>query len=129
MLHSMKGWEIWSWQTPDSTWCFSLLVGTNRNKLLAEIVDPKDTIVGIPALKGRLAQLAPNEGVCWCMEDHDIYNYNGRLSYQSEAEIQDIANYARQHNLRFHGPSHTDLQNMTTSAKQHKPGHELTKAR
>ena len=61
-----KGVELYSWLDPVScTWHFSLLPGTNRNKMLNEIIDPKYTINNVKGLKHRLAQLAIGEYVFW----------------------------------------------------------------
>ncbi len=62
---SFKGVELYSWQHRGS-WCFSMLVGTNRTKRPSEIRDPAATITSLPLLKARLATLAPGETVT-CM--------------------------------------------------------------
>ncbi len=62
---SFKGIELYSWQHHGS-WCFAILVGTNRSKRPAEIRDPAATICSLSLLKDRLATLAPGETVT-CM--------------------------------------------------------------
>ena len=60
-----KGIELYSWQHHRS-WCFSILVGTNRTKRPSEIRNPAATTCSLPLLKARLATLAPGETVT-CM--------------------------------------------------------------
>jgi len=60
-----KGVELYSLKPTGEDWHFSLLAGTNRNKSLSEVTDPARTVVGIEALKQRLATLAVREWVTW----------------------------------------------------------------
>jgi hypothetical protein len=62
--HSMKGFELYSWQEHDS-WRFSLLVGTNRNKRLEEIKAPAVVLQNLAELKRKLATLDKGEYVTW----------------------------------------------------------------
>jgi len=48
-----------------TSWHFSLLQGTNRNKTTAEITAPENAIVGVDALKAKLALLPQREIVSW----------------------------------------------------------------
>lgn len=56
---SMKGWELYSWQTGD-TWRFALMIGTNRLKGWDEIraAEVRDVIA-------QLRELAEGETVIW----------------------------------------------------------------
>ncbi len=62
--HSMKGYELYSWQS-DGKWFFSLLIGTNRMKTIEEITDPAVKLEGVDALKDQLAKLPSGEFVSW----------------------------------------------------------------
>lgn len=62
--HSMKGYELYSWQTQKG-WYFSLVVGTNRLKKYAEVTSPKVRINGVAALKRKLGELPRGEEVFW----------------------------------------------------------------
>ena len=64
LLHSMKGYELYSWHTREG-WYFSLLVGTNRLKKYAEVISPKVRINGVAALKRKLGELPRGEEVFW----------------------------------------------------------------
>jgi len=62
--HSMKGYELYSWQS-DGNWFFSLLIGTNRMKTIEEITDPVMRLEGVDALKVQLEKLPVGEFVSW----------------------------------------------------------------
>lgn len=62
---AFKGMELYSWRPEGKEWHFSVLEGTNRNKTMEEITAPEETIVGLAALKKRLARLAIGESVFW----------------------------------------------------------------
>jgi hypothetical protein len=72
--HSMKGYELYSW-SEDSQWHFTLITGTNRNKMLAEIISSEDVIpedgwvqihvVGVDAIKAVLSKLPQGEEILW----------------------------------------------------------------
>ena len=60
-----KGVEMYSWQQPDGAMEYSLLLGTNREKLSAAIRDRSCVMRDLPALKTALSQLAEGERVFW----------------------------------------------------------------
>jgi hypothetical protein len=72
--HSMKGYELYSWQENDQ-WHFTLITGTNRNKTLEEIISKEGAIsedgwvqihvVGVDAIKTVLGKLPQKEYVFW----------------------------------------------------------------
>ncbi|MSP13444.1 MAG: hypothetical protein EXR62_10880 [Chloroflexi bacterium] len=72
--HSMKGYELYSWQA-QGQWHFSLMTGTNRVKSLAEITTGADkataegwasaSVQGVEALKDVLGRLPQNEKIIW----------------------------------------------------------------
>lgn len=61
---SMKGYELYSWQT-QGDWAYALVVGTNRLKTFDEIASPDAHVQGLEALKGALDQLPRDEKVFW----------------------------------------------------------------
>ena len=60
-----KGIELYSWKPAGKDWHFSLLIGTNRNKTMAEIKDPQYTVEGTKAIEEKLSRLAKGETVTW----------------------------------------------------------------
>ncbi len=71
VTHSMKGWELYSWQEGGS-WHFSVLTGTNRLKTLAEVKSEANTsgvhlitVEGIDLLKQVLGKFPENEYITW----------------------------------------------------------------
>lgn len=61
---SMKGYELYSWQTGED-WHFSLLVGTNRLKTPDEISAAETRLEGLEALERELDKLPEGEQVFW----------------------------------------------------------------
>ena len=61
---SMKGYELYSWQD-GSTWKFSLLVGTNREKSLDEIKSADVVLSGVDALKTTLQKVPSGQYITW----------------------------------------------------------------
>jgi hypothetical protein len=65
---SMKGYELYSWQD-GSTWKFSLLVGTNREKNLDEIKSASAVLSGVEALKAALQQMPAGQYITWSSKE------------------------------------------------------------
>ena len=61
-LHSMKGWELYSWLEADD-WRFALVPGTNRLKTREEVVAAG--VPGIQEIVQALVNLARGEEVFW----------------------------------------------------------------
>ncbi len=61
---SMKGYELYSWQK-ESQWYFSVLIGTNREKTLAEIQAPEARLKGIEELQPLLESIPAGQFVTW----------------------------------------------------------------
>ena len=62
---AFKGMELYSWKPEGMDWHFSLLVGTNREKQMEEIIEPQNAVIGVGELKRRLSGLAKGERVFW----------------------------------------------------------------
>ena len=72
--HSIKGYELYSWPE-DSQWHFTLITGTNRNKMLEEIISNVNIVsedgwvqiqvVGVEAIETVLSRLPQNEYIFW----------------------------------------------------------------
>jgi hypothetical protein len=70
---SMKGYELYSWKT-DGQWNYTLITGTNRNKVYDEIVSNdniesvewiKISVQNLASLKAVLLRVPANESVSW----------------------------------------------------------------
>ena len=62
--HSMKGYELYSWQA-DGSWSFALLAGTNRIKTYQEVTEAPERAKGTEALLEQLGRLPQGEQVFW----------------------------------------------------------------
>lgn len=72
--HSMKGYELYSWQE-NGQWHFTLITGTNRHKTLEEITSKiniisqggwvKIHVVGVDEIKSVLSRLPQSEYILW----------------------------------------------------------------
>jgi hypothetical protein len=109
--HSMKGYELYSW-LEDGQWHFTLITGTNRNKILEEIISKDDFIsesgwvkvhvVGIDTIKDVLKKLPQNESIMWLagMREQSEQT-NSKIQLPPEKSTDAIKEYARQCSLDF----------------------------
>jgi len=102
-----KGYELYSWQNPDGSWDFSLLIGTNRNKTVEEIFDKKVSIHGLDQLKERISQLPEGTHVVW-LDCLIVGNAKAKgseaLKYPSAQMTDDVARFAAEHGGEVVGP-------------------------
>jgi len=92
---AFKGVELYSWSACTScAWSFSLLLGTNRMKTLAEIKAPSQTLVGVPQLKEHLSRLPSGEQVLWLGPRR-----HRELSLPPVETIADIVNFSVERKL------------------------------
>ena len=84
---SMKGWELYSWQTGD-TWRFALMVGTNRLKTWDEIQAAENRDI-----HARLETLAANETVLW------IFDRSAQTPLPPAETVEEIQDLCRRQNL------------------------------
>lgn len=61
---SVKGWELYSWQS-NTSWRYSLIVGTNRIKTSADILSNPYNVNGKEQLKILLRKLPIGEQIIW----------------------------------------------------------------
>lgn len=102
--HSMKGWELYSWQS-ENKWNYSVLVGTNRTKTTAEITSKQASAVkllivtGPDSLKLLLNKFPQNETIVWLGRWPD----NRDVVQLPSQEVQDeIVSYGTQKGLTIH---------------------------
>ena len=108
--HSMKGYELYSWEE-DGQWHFTLITGTNRIKTIEEINSKGDVIsetgwvkiqvVGADAIKDVLSRLPEGESVFWCDELHIGQSTETDLQLPPEQIADAIVEYAKQCGLDF----------------------------
>jgi hypothetical protein len=108
--HSMKGYELYSWEE-DGQWHFTLITGTNRIKTIEEITSKEDFIseagwvkiqvVGADAIKDVLSRLPEGESVLWCDELHIWQSTETDLQLPPEQIADVIEEYAKQCGLDF----------------------------
>jgi len=94
--HSMKGYELYSWQEKDE-WHFTLITGTNRLKTLEEIttgesfIDSegwvKISVTGVATLKNALVRLPAGEQIFWVGARNLSFD---KLTLPPQAIIDDI---------------------------------------
>lgn len=96
---SMKGMEIYSWQTSGGSWNYSLLAGTNRQKTVAEVTDPAQTLTCSCQLKTELGKLSTGEYVTWWATLPDDVNHV--LGLPPQGVIADITAFCQQHQLNL----------------------------
>jgi hypothetical protein len=108
--HSMKGYELYSWEEEDQ-WHFTLITGTNRVKTIEEITSKEDFIsetgwvkiqvIGADSIKDVLSQLPEGESVLWCDELHIGQSTETDLQLPPEQIADAIDEYAKQCGLDF----------------------------
>lgn len=102
--HSMKGWELYSWQS-ENKWYYSVLVGTNRTKTTAEITSKQTSatklliVTGTDSLKLLLNKFPQSESILWLGRWPD----NRDVVQLPSQEVQDeIVSYGTQKGLTIH---------------------------
>jgi hypothetical protein len=91
-VESMKGFELYSWEQ-DRQWCFSLLIGTNREKTMEEIQSPEATLQGMEELQADLASIPSGQYITWSAFDP--------LAFPPEDLIQQVVEFCTEHGLKL----------------------------
>jgi hypothetical protein len=107
VTHSMKGWELYSWPE-GSSWCYSVLRGTNRVKTLYEVTSSIPSaekliqVTGSDSLKLLLDKFPENEIITWIgktwLQQCWRENY-GNLQLPPQDIIDDLTKYCIQKKL------------------------------
>ena len=63
---ALKGYELYSWQE-EGQWHYSVLIGTNREKTLAEIQAPEARLKGVEELQSLLESVPAGQFVTWLL--------------------------------------------------------------
>ncbi len=98
-------WEVYSWQSRDGEWRFSIVPHTNRLKSRREVTDPAIALSGLAELKHALARIPKGQSVFW-MDEAQLAS-DGReptLAYPPEQVMNDIDTYCRRMGIRLSVP-------------------------
>jgi hypothetical protein len=98
--HSMKGWELYSWQNGND-WSYSVLMGTNRGKSYTEITTNKILVTGKSSLKMLLAKLPSGEDILWRGKGW-LSNDLTTVSLPDDNTINEIQEFCTQKGLGLH---------------------------
>ena len=83
----IKGMELYSWQEPkDGDWVFSILYGTNRNKMIWEV---KSFAMDLEEVEKCLCNMPENENVFWMKFAQEETTGEGYIFPQPPDEIVD----------------------------------------
>jgi hypothetical protein len=91
-VESMKGFELYSWKK-DGKWYFSILIGTNREKTLAEIQAAEATKKGMDDLKAVLKSIPAGQYVTWSTRE--------QLAFPPEDLIQQVQQICKDQGLEL----------------------------
>jgi hypothetical protein len=103
-IHSMKGWELYSWPV-NYDWSYSILIGTDRIKTYTEVTTNKIIVTGKDSLKMVLDKFPEDENIFWIgrgwLESCWGGNY-GNLSLPDSSTVNEIKAYCLQRKLILH---------------------------
>ena len=89
MLHSMKGFELYVWETKGEIY-YSLLRGTNRIKSYEEIHKAKSVVNDLESIKQKIDSISPGESIIIHYENIDT------------TKVQSLKDYIRSRNLEVY---------------------------
>jgi len=99
---AFKGMELYSWQTKNGEWQYSLLVGTNRNKTAEEILSAPLDLQGI---KVAIAQLAVGESLFWTNNVYDPGSSQSvNFSFPPDVVVNELKDFAREKQVDLYIP-------------------------
>ena len=101
--HSMKGWELYSWQE-NSDWKYSFMIGTNAQKALVQVTTNPISVIGEDSLKVILKKLPQGEEIIWLgqlwLEKNWRSNYENLMLPPRKIQI-DIKEFCDSRNLKL----------------------------
>jgi hypothetical protein len=98
-LEGFKSFEIYSWSI-GGKWHYSMLPGTDRNKVAAEVTEAGITLTNLNKLESALGKLAPNTDVFWYNTVADKTGAN-KFSYPHQAVVNAVKKYAAGRQIRL----------------------------
>jgi hypothetical protein len=109
--HSMKGYELYSWQVDDQ-WHFTLVIGTNRVKSIEEIISNENMVTadgwvkisvqGADAIQTILSGLPPHEEIFWADSLAQGQNQANAITLPPQEIIDMVQEYCKQSGLELH---------------------------
>ena len=109
--HSMKGYELYSWQADDQ-WHFTLITGTNRIKSLEEIISNENTVTadgwvkisvrGVDAIQTVLSGLPQHEEIFWSNRLEQTQTQANPITLPPQEIIDIVQEYCKQSGLELY---------------------------
>jgi hypothetical protein len=110
--HSMKGYELYSWQT-NNQWYFTLITGTNRLKTLDEIISNENIVTSdgwvkinvqsVDSIKNVLSRLPQHENIFWAGKQwfHQVQAQADQITLPPQEIIDVVQEYCKQLELEL----------------------------
>jgi diacylglycerol kinase len=99
---AFKGMELYSWQTATGEWQYSILVGTNRNKTVEEILS---TPLDLQSVKDAIAQMAVGESLFWTNNVYDTSSSQSvNWSFPPDTVVNELKEFARAKQVDLYVP-------------------------
>lgn len=88
---AFKGMELYSWQDQEGDWSFSIMLGTNRLKIISEV---KDNALRMHDVKKKFCRMAKGEQILWITSAQDPNAGEQQpLPYPPEGIINEIKGF------------------------------------
>jgi len=99
---SFKGMELYSWQNENGEWQYSILVGTNRNKTVEEILSAPLDLQGV---KAAIAQMALGESLFWTNNVYDPSSSRSvNFAFPPDIVVNELKEFAREKQVDLYVP-------------------------
>ena len=102
---SPAAYELYSWQTPNGRWRFSILPSPSGVNVSAEqVFNKKFCLAGVAELKRRISELTAGSTIYWI--DHIVdagqtATARPSVAYPAPEMVRDLRNYARTHGVKL----------------------------
>ncbi len=99
---AFKGMELYSWQNENGEWQYSILIGTNRNKTVEEILS---TPLDLQGVKDAIAQMAVGESLFWTNNVYDPSSSQSvNWSFPPDTVVNELKEFAREMQVDLYVP-------------------------
>jgi diacylglycerol kinase len=89
---AFKGMELYSWQAENGEWQYAVLVGTNRNKTIEEILSAPLDLQGV---KDAIARMAVGESLFWTNNVYDPSSSQSvKFAFPPETVVNELKDFA-----------------------------------